>query len=184
MAPPRRSAPRSKLILAKFCQIDNRWSQFYTWGVRKFQLPEKVKVLLVPGVCLLVALLLVGGFYFHRRSVFFSSQNVTGGEGGVVSGVRSGLPEDFPDDVPLFEPAEILSSMESKEKIQVTLQTEVSAERVLKFYQQKMGEEGWRLTGMGEGVGISTFSKNNRLVQLTITPESEGSTLIILNTHP
>jgi len=186
MAPPRRSAPRSKLILAKFCQIDNRWSQFYTWGVRKFQLPEKVKVLLVPGVCLLVALLLVGGFYFHRRSVFFSSQNVTGGEGGVVSGVRSGLPEDFPDDVPLFEPAEILSSLSSRERMQVTLQTTTVAARVRDFYQQKMGGAGWQLTGQaatGEP-GVLTFLKGGRQTQLTITSNPDGSTLIILNTAP
>lgn len=154
--------------------------------MRKFQLPEKVKVLLVPGVCLLAILLLAGGFYFHRRSVFFSSQNVTGGEEGVVSGVRSGLPENFPDDVPLFEPAEILSSLSSRGRMQATLQTTIVATRVREFYQQEMGEFGWQpvvpaTTGDPRAL---TFLKGGRQTQLTITSNPDGSTLIILNTHP
>jgi len=147
------------------------------------KLPEKIKRPLVPGIIILAVLLFAGGLYFHRRGLNLVPEVRVPEEEGEVSGLQTGLPENFPADIPLFEPAEILSSMESKEKIQVTLQTEVSAERVLKFYQQKMGEFGWRLTGMGEGVGILTFLKNNRLVQLTTTSNPDGSTLIILNTH-
>ena len=154
--------------------------------MRKIQLPEKVKGLWVPGALLLAALLLVGGFYFHRRSVFFSSQNVVGGEEGVVSGARSGLPENFPDDVPLFEPAEILSGLETRERIQITFQTATSAERVSQFYQQEMNNRGWKLVGRGvrDNSGVLTFSKNGRNTQLTITPSPEGPTLVVLNTTP
>lgn len=154
--------------------------------MRSFQLPEKVKRFLIPGFLLLSFLLLVGGFYFHNRSLLFLPQGATPKEEeGAVSGIRSGLPEKFPDDVPLFEPSEILSSLESQERIQVTLQTAAPAERILEFYQQKMAAGGWRLTGRGvaNDNGVLTFLKNERQAQIIITSKPEGPTIIILNTN-
>lgn len=172
-----------ELIISKSCQIDNCWFVAYTKGVRKIQLPEKVRRLVVPGVLLLAILFIAGGLYFHNQSLIFSPHIPVGEEEGAVSGIRTGLPENFPEDIPLFEPAEILSSLSSQERVQVTLQTEALAERVLEFYQQKMRGLGWRLTGRGGENGVLTFTKDDRRLQLTITPNPAGSTLVILNTN-
>ena len=102
-------------------------------------------------------------------------------EEGTVSGVQTDLPENFPQDVPLFTPSETLSSLESQERIQLTLQTDGSAERVRKFYQQEMEEVGWQLTGRGEDDGILTFLKDTRHTQLVITSDPAGPTLIVLS---
>lgn len=158
----------------------------YTKGVRKIQLPEKVRRFLVPGVLLLVVFFIAGGFYFRRRSLGLVPQLTVPEEGGEVSGLQTNLPENFPEDVPLFEPSEILSGLESKERIQVTFQTDASAERVSQFYQQGMSDRGWKLAGRGvsEDSGVLTFSKDSRYTQLTITPSPEGPTLVILSTTP
>lgn len=142
---------------------------------------------MVPGAILLAIFLLAGGFYFRYRSLLFSSRSVVPEEEGTVSGVRTNVPENFPPDIPLFEPAEILSSLESQERIQVTLQTEVSAGRVSQFYQQGMKDLGWKLTGRGmaNDNGVLSFEKSERHAQLVITSDPEGgSTLIILGITP
>lgn len=151
--------------------------------MRKIQLPKKLRRFLIPGVLLLSLFLLAGGLYFHSRSLNLSSQStVIEKEEGGVAGVRTDLPQSFPQDIPLFEPSEILSSLESQGRIQITLQTEASAARVLQFYQQEMKDLDWRLTGRGmaNDNGVLTFIKNGRHTQLIITSEPDGPTLIIL----
>ena len=129
-------------------------------------------------------LLIAGGFYFRQQSLSLVPHIIVPEEEGEVSGARTSVPENFPQDVPLFTPSETLSSLESQERIQLTLQTDGSAERVRKFYQQEMEEVGWQLTGRGEDDGILTFLKDTRHTQLVITSDPTGPTLIILNTSP
>ncbi len=142
------------------------------------KLPEKAKRFLVPGIFAFAALLIAGGFYFRQRSLTLIPQVLVPEEGGEVSGAQTGLPKNFPEDIPLFETSEILSSMESQERIQITLQTDGSPERVRRFYQQEMAEFGWKLTG------VLTFEKDERGAQIIITSDPSGPTLIILNTTP
>ena len=152
--------------------------------VQSFKLPEKLKRFLVPGVLVFAALLIVGGFYFRQRSLNLVPQIIVPEEEGEVSGIQTDLPENFPQDIPLFTPSETLSSMESQERIQITLQTDGSAERVRKFYQQEMGGFGWKLTGRGTANdnGVLTFQKGQRHAQIIITSDPSGPTLIILGT--
>jgi len=158
---------------------------WYTLGVRNFELPEKVKKFLVPGIVAIAVLLIVGGFYFRQRGLNLVPQIVVPEEEGEVSGARTSLPQNFPKDIPLFEPSEILSSLESQERIQATLQTEGSAERVRRFYQQEMEDFGWKLTGRGmaNDNGVLTFEKDQRNTQIVITSDPAGPTLIVLNTN-
>ncbi len=151
----------------------------------KIKLPEKLKRFLVPGVLVLAILLIVGGFYFRQRSLSITSQETATEQEGEVSGARTPVPESFPQDIPLFTPSETLSSMESQERIQITLQTDGSAERVRRFYQQEMEGSGWKLTGRGMANenGVLTFEKDQRYAQIVITSDPEGPTLIILNTN-
>ena len=152
--------------------------------MRNFEFPEKAKKFLVPGVLVFAALLITGGFYFRQRSLNLVPQVMAPEEEGEVSGLHTNLPENFPQDIPLFEPSETLSSMESQERIQITLQTDGSAERVRKFYQQEMEDFGWKLTGRGmtSDNGVLTFKKDQRNAQIVITPDPAGPTLIVLNT--
>ena len=129
-------------------------------------------------------LLIAGGFYFRQQSLSLVPHIIVPEEEGEVSGARTSVPENFPQDVPLFTPSETLSSLESQERVQITLQTSISAERVLQFYQQRMRDEGWQLTGRGENNGTLTFLKDARHTHLAITPDSTGPTLIILTTSP
>ena len=186
MAPPRRRAPQNKLIIPKSRQIDNRRTEIYTGGVRSFELPEKVKKFLVPGVVVVAILLIVGGFYFRQRSLDLVPQTTILEEEGEVSGAYAALPENFPQDIPLFTPSETLSSMESQGRIQITLQTEASAGRVCQFYQQEMEDFGWKLAGRGlaNNNGALTFKKRERGTQVVITSDPGSPTLIILNTNP
>lgn len=149
--------------------------------MRSFKLPKKIKRFLVPGVLLLSFFLLVGGLYFWKSGLIFSPQAPIGEE-GTVAGTRTDVPKNFPPDVPIFEPAEITSSLESQERIQLTLQTEASAGRVSNFYQQQMKESGWKLTGRGMANenGVLSFSKDTRHTQVIITSDPEGPTLIVL----
>ena len=156
--------------------------------MRSFELPEKVKKFLVPGIFAFAALLIAGGFYFRQRSLNLTSQTAAPEvpeEGGKVSGAQTGLPENFPPDIPLFEPSEILSSRSSQESIQLNLQTDASAARVRKFYQQEMEDLGWKLTGRGTANdnGVLTFKKDERGAQIIITSDPTGPTLIVLNTN-
>ena len=163
----------------------------YTQVVRSFtfpEIPEKLEWFLVPGVLVFTALLIAGGFYFRQRSLNLTSQTAVlevPEEEGEVSGARTTTPESFPRDIPLFEPSELLSSMESKERIQITLQTDGSAERVRRFYQQEMEDLGWKLTGRGMANenGVLTFKKGERNAQIVITSDPTGPTLIVLNTN-
>jgi len=139
-----------------------------------------VKKFLVPGIVLLAICLFAGGLYFRQRGLLLLPKETGGEEEGAVSGLRTGVPENFPQDIPLFEPAEILSSLESKERIQLTLQTGAPVEKVFQFYQQKM--EGWDV--VEETTGLLVFSKNGRRLEISITPEPGGSTLVILNNNP
>ncbi len=131
-------------------------------------------------------LFLAGGFYFRNKGLSLPLPHITPEEEGAVSGARTGVPKSFPEDIPFFEPAEIVSSLESQERIQVTLQTEASAERVRKFYQQGMEGSGWKLTGQGmtNDNGVLTFKKGERGAQVVITSDHAGPTLIVLNTIP
>jgi len=152
------------------------------------KLPEKVKRLWIFGVLLLVLLLFAGGLYFRHQSLLTSQQLIDRSEEeGIVSGAYTNAPTDFPSDIPLFKPAEILSTLESQERIQLTLQTEAAAARVLQFYQKGMKETGWRLTkrGTGNDNGVLTFLKDGRHTQLVVTSEPGGGpTLVILSTTP
>ncbi len=152
--------------------------------MKDFKLPEKVRRFVVPGILVFAVLLFAGGLYFRNQSLIFSPQIPAGEEEGGVAGVRTSIPQNFPQDIPLFEPVEIVSSLESQERIQITLQTDSATERVLQFYQRRMKDLGWRLTGRGEDNGILTFLKNDRRAQLVITSEPEGPTLIILSVTP
>lgn len=156
--------------------------------MRNFRLPENLKRFWVFGVLLLALLLFAGGLYFRHQSLLTSQQLIgrKEKEEGVVSGVRTNLPADFPSDIPLFEPAETLSTLKSQERLQLTLQTNTNPERVLEFYRQKMKDWGWRLTerSLANDSGILTFTKDGRQTQLIITSESNGSTLIILSIIP
>ena len=156
-------------------QLQSGW---YTLTVRGFKLPERLKHFLTPGIILLSLLFLTAGVYFWNQSLTFLPKTDVGEDKGAVSGAQTGLPKNFPGDIPLFEPAEILSSLESQERIQITLQAEASAERVAQFYQQEMEGVGWKLTG------VLTFEKGQRHTQITITPDPTGPTLIIINTIP
>ena len=153
--------------------------------MRNFELTEKAKRFLVPGVLVFAALLIVGGFYFRQRSLNLIPQIVVPEGEGEVSGARTPVPESFPQDIPLFTPSETLSSMESQERIQITLQTDGSAERVRRFYQQEMEDFGWKLTGRGmaNDNGVLTFKKDQRNAQVVITSDPAGPTLIVLNTN-
>jgi len=150
--------------------------------MKEIKLPERAKKFLVPGTLALATLLIVGGLYFRQRGLLFSSKVSTGEGEGTVSGVRtSPSPELYPNflrDIPLFAPAEILSSMESQGGIQITFQTEASVEKVRQFYQQEMENFGWKLTG-----GL-TFLKDGRHARVVITSDTTGPTLIILNVSP
>jgi len=126
--------------------------------VRGFELPERLKHFLTPGIILLSLLFLTGGVYFWNQSLTFSPQTVA--DEGTVSGVETNVPDSFPEDIPLFEPAEILSSFESQKSIQVTMQTEASVERVTQFYEREM--------------------PNDSRVELAVTADPEGPTTIIL----
>ena len=153
--------------------------------MRSFEFPEKVKKFLVPGIFAFAALLIAGGFYFRQRSLNLVPLVIVPKEEGEVSGARTSVPESFPQDIPLFTPSETLSSMESQERIQITLQTDGSAERVRKFYQQEMEDFGWKLTGRGmaNDNGVLTFKKDQRNAQVVITSDPAGPTLIVLNTN-
>ena len=128
--------------------------------MRGFQLPERLKNFLTPGVILLSLLFLTGGLYFWNRGLAFSPQTVVDEDEGTVSGVETNIPDNFPEDIPLFEPAEILSSFESQKSIQVTMQTEASIERVTQFYEREI--------------------PNDRRVELVVTADPEGPTIIVL----
>jgi hypothetical protein len=144
--------------------------------------PKSVKRFLVPGIIVLAILLFAGGLYFHRRGLH-SVPPVTVSEEGEVSGAQTNAPENFPTDIPLFEPAEVLSTFESGKRVQVNLQTDASAERVKQFYQQEMEDLGWRLIGRGttDENGLLTFLKGECRIQIVITSDPTGPTLIVLN---
>ena len=128
--------------------------------MRDFELPERLKRFLTPGIILLSLLFLTGGLYFWNQGLTFSPKTVVDEDEGVVSGAETNVPKNFPEDIPLFEPAEILSSFESQERVQLTLQTTASVERVTQFYEREI--------------------PNDRRVELTITADPEGLTTIIL----
>ncbi len=177
------------LIVSEIYPIDNFTGRLYTKDVKRIKLPEKVKRFLFPGGLVFAALLIAGGFYFWKRGLDLVSKDLflQEEEEGEVSGARTAVPQNFPTDTPLFEGAEILSSLESKERIQVTLQTEATTQRVRKFYQQEMGGLGWKLTGRGmaNDNGVLTFKKGERGAQIVITSDDPaGPTLIILSATP
>ena len=146
--------------------------------MKGFELPEKVRRFLVPGVLLFSLLLLTGGLHFRNQSLGLPLEETTNEDEGVVSGVEAGLPENFPEDIPLFEPADILSSLESQGRIQITAQTDASTERVAQFYKREMLVWDW------QPVGSLSFLKDGRRAELTVTAESGGPTTIILTITP
>jgi len=128
--------------------------------VRDFQLPDRLKHFLVPGVILLSLLLLTGGLYFWNQGLTSSPKTVVNEDEGAVSGAETGIPNNFPKDIPLFHPSEVLSSLESQEGIQLTLQTRAPAEEVTKFYEQE--------------------AIDDRRTKVVVTADPEGPTTIIL----
>lgn len=82
--------------------------------------------------------------------------NVETDEGSFSS--QAELPDDFPDEVPLFEPADIMSSTSQKREDAATYSasftTGADAQQVKEFYKRELDTGGWKT--------ISTSTFNNR----------------------
>jgi hypothetical protein len=61
----------------------------------------------------------------------------------VSGGKGMSLPNDFPKDVPIYTGATILSSVNSKDGMMLTLQTADPLEKVDEFYVKQLKDQGW-----------------------------------------
>ncbi len=72
--------------------------------------------------------------------------------------MQTELPDDFPQEIPVFDPAEVISSssqtQDSVSGYSATWSTQASTQEVSDFYQRSLSENGWQTT--------STSTSNNR----------------------
>ncbi len=105
--------------------------------------------------------------------------NIETEEGSFTS--QAELPDDFPEEVPLFEPAEIISSTSQKREgsssFSVAFNTEADVQEVKEFYEQELESGGWETTS------TSTFNNNTHYqaehgedmsAQVSVMEPSEG----------
>lgn len=116
--------------------------------------------------------LILGGVIIWRQNLLpTEGQEPT--EGSVFGAFSLKSPR-LPSDIPLFEPAETISSTETAATTQVTLETENSRTAVESFYQERLGEEGWKETEAG------IYKKNQRRLEISLAAQDEEKTIIVL----
>lgn len=106
------------------------------------------------------------------------------GKEQVAIGTGQKLPAGFPSDIPVYSPSEVTGSMVMGPMTMVTLESMKSPQEVISFYQAELPSKGWTaaVTAMPEGQGFTAvYRKENRNVNLTVSPGEGGKTSIVLN---
>ena len=94
-------------------------------------------------------------------------------------------PEQWPVDVPLYPDAAVAFSamnvIDGKQTAVIALSSSEGAEKVVKFYEERLAEEGWKT----ENVMVSTIAsgmeavKDGRRLQLAVLGEGKETTISI-----
>ena len=136
------------------------------------------------GIVLTLSIALIAGGLLIWNKNSQSDQDLP--EEGAVFGHRTQALANFPSEIPLFKPAAIRSSTQSRNRIHLVLETEESLATVLNFYREEAKKGGWKGTEIFKPKGGEawSYSKDGRRFELiAVHNETEGKTLIFLKTN-
>jgi hypothetical protein len=110
--------------------------------------------------------------------------NATGEDGSKIQFSSSekgvALPGDFPKDVPVYPGATVMSSVNSKDGVMLTLQTTDAAEKVDAFYVKNLKDQGWNSeTSMKTPQGTNYGNKKEKR-SLNVSINGGDKTMIML----
>jgi len=93
--------------------------------------------------------------------------------------ITQALPENFPRDVPVYPSAEPVASMVNEGELNIGFRTTDPLTQVVKFYQDSLSANGWRIemTEIPGGETVLRGQKRDRRCEVSIA-ESESVTLI------
>lgn len=101
-----------------------------------------------------------------------------------VKGAKEELPLWFPADVPIIQPGtDLLSSSETKESRQVSLETNRGFAETIGFYLENMEKRGWKQREFKESEKnlLLVFSKDTRLVEVSLSEDfSANKTVVVI----
>lgn len=105
-----------------------------------------------------------------------------------VKGVKQELPLWFPKDIPIIQPGtSLLSSSETKESQQVSLETTKDFAETIGFYLDSMGKWDWKQQGLkaSDKNQVLAFSKDTRTVEISLShdPKAEKTVIVISINH-
>lgn len=110
---------------------------------------------------------------------------LTGEDGSVVriaTGKDAAIPDDFPSDVPLFPgfKPDMVQSLPGG-TVAVAGSVPAAIPSVKSYYDQAALREGWTVTGSigEEHVASLTYTKGERMLQVTATPDMAGTMISI-----
>ncbi len=96
-------------------------------------------------------------------------------DGEMVAGKGTKIPDDFPDDVFVYQPAEVVASVNAEGGKSLSLKTADDAEKVAATYKTEMKKNGWTEKGsmnMG-GQNMLVYEKNGANANVVIVSNEE-----------
>lgn len=105
-----------------------------------------------------------------------------------VKGVKQELPLWFPKDIPIIQPeTSLLSSSETKESQQVSLETTKGFAETIGFYLDGMKKWGWEQKEIKESAKeqVLAFTQDTRAVEISLSydPKAEKTVIVISITN-
>jgi len=94
------------------------------------------------------------------------------------------VPDDFPKDIPLFSPANVVTSMTMGGLNMLTLETSASLEEVTEFYKKQLPTQGWQSPFTGsfvQGTFTSLFQKDDKQLTVSIQTENDKTVIVLSN---
>ena len=154
-------------------------------------------------VAVIVLLVILGGvsYFLQQKSSERAAEKViedaTGGkvdisdggkkvtietDEGKITVEQNEIPKNFPSDVPVYSGAEVITSSESGDNFTLTLKTNDSVSKVSDFYKTDLADKGWILSNPIDLSGSTaiTATKDNRELNVIITPDTNGKTTIAI----
>lgn len=134
-----------------------------------------VSIIMMIGSVLIFAAVIAGfNSALKKSGVDVSSGTVSvQGEDGesATFGNNTKLPDGFPSDVPVYEPSDVILSIKSKGRYNVTLASKDDSSQISSFYKTQLASKGWKQSDseISFGVGVATsFTKGDQQLVLLI----------------
>lgn len=134
------------------------------------------KRILIYALPLLTGLFLIGGlarWYFNPHLEEVEESLVEEVGSGEVFGTSTHLPaqagvnrpKSLPEEIPIYSPATLLGTTETKQVAQVVLETSSTESEIISFYAHHMRTAHWQREGRG------VYSKGDQRLELELIPD-------------